>query len=144
MEIKHTPRTGVLAGFTGSAADLNAASGVAVNATFAVAAEASHAIVTTVTLKDSAGVAVGEAMGVRTWLSDAAAGVESVTAPTSATAIGTGVVLKAVTANLQYEVVASAAGVYTVTTTQTAAKTYYLNVLLPNGKIKSVAVPHLG
>lgn len=144
MELRRNKAANALAGYTGSAADLNDLSGVAVGATISPAAESSHAITTTITLLNAAGAAVGEAMAVKVWLSDAPKGALTGTAPTSSTTVGTGTALHALTANTEYDMITSAGGIMAFTTTQTVAHNYYWNVRLPNGKINSGEVSHLG
>jgi hypothetical protein len=111
---------------------------------FSVAAEGSHAIVTTVQVKDFAAANLAQAINVDAWISDAAGGIGTTVDPTSNTAIGgSGAVLTetgGLTHFTKLKVTTGATGAFTVTTTQTAAQNYYLNVRLPNGVVKSSAV----
>jgi hypothetical protein len=140
MQIIRTPRTGLLAGFTGTAADLNAISGDATDATFVVAAENANVVECAITLKNSAGAAVGEKVGVQVWLSDTAGAAPTATAPSVGTVVTVGQTTKVVTTGTVLELVSTAAGLITLTAEHSGAKTGYWNVRLPNGKIKSSAV----
>lgn len=111
---------------------------------FSVAGEAAHVIVTTVQLKDFAGGNLDQAINVDAWLSDAAGGIGTVVDPTSNTAVGGAGAVLTETGGLTHftklKVTSGSTGSFTVTTTQTAAQNYYLNVRLPNGVVKSSAV----
>ncbi len=142
--------TSLSAGVSGSETLLTALELVAAvkdkanDCTFTIAGEGAHAIVTTIQLKDADAAALAAAINVDVWISDAAGGIGTTVDPTSNTAVaGTGVVLTetgGLTHFTKLKVTTGATGAFTLTTTQTAAHNYYLNVRLPNGVIKSSAV----
>lgn len=109
--------------------------------TFTVGVEASNAIDVVVQFKDSAGNNLLQNSAVLLWLSDAAAGVESGTAPTGGWAAQAGLKLADEVANLRgYFLAPSGTGALTVRITHTGAKTWYLNALLGNRVYSSGAI----
>lgn len=134
-----------LAGPTNArAADLDAVVGNAVGAGFSVSAKATNTITTTVTLQDANGVAITSACEVVAWISDAAGGALTATDPTSNTVVaGTGAVTLQTVGSTHFsliQAVAGPSGVFTIAVTQTVSHNYFLNVVLPNGKIVSSPV----
>lgn len=81
---------------------------------------------------------------VRLWLSDAAAGAPTGVAPSGGTSVTTGTVLKAHTANVYYDLVSDANGQIVVAVTEAAAKSFYLNVAMPNAPVSSQVITFAG
>lgn len=99
--------------------------------TFSVGAEAANAIVTTVTLKDIQGATLAQAQVCDVWISDTAGAAPTGTVPDGAVSIGgSGIQLKEVTTKVLHRVKASASGTFTVSITESTAKSFYLNVAI--------------
>lgn len=97
--------------------------------TLAAAAEVGDAIVTTVTLKDVQGNTLAQAQVCDVWISDVAGGAPAAVEPDGAVAIGGGgVQIAAITAKLVLRVKASAAGTFTLSVTESTAKSFFVNV----------------
>lgn len=107
-------------------------------ASFTVGAEAADVI--RVTANIGAGLAVSAAHLVYAWLSDTAAVAVTGTAPDGGVVAATGTVIETHTANRSWFLKTSAAGVVALDLTHAAgARTWFLNVQLPNGAIASSA-----
>jgi hypothetical protein len=87
--------------------------------------------------QDKAQVAVATRRVLDVYLSDSSTGAGIIgTAPSSGGAIGTnGVILASVVANKYLKVLTTAAGLFDITFTEAGAKTFYLCVVMPNGRI---------
>lgn len=110
--------------------------GVAQDAAITISAEATNAITASIQLKDNGGANLEEIGHVDAYLSDAATGIAiSATAPATSVAAGTnGKIIKEQTTKLAWWLQSSAAGVIDLVITETGAKTWYLVVVLPNGR----------
>lgn len=106
-------------------------------ASFVIGAEASNIINVGVTLKDSDGVVLAEPMIVDVYLSDNADGSTLTGTVVTTVAIGTnGLIVVPVTAGKVYKVKSNAAGLFDLNLTYAVgAKTWYLCVVMPNGKL---------
>ena len=111
--------------------------------TVTTGAEAAHARLVTITLKDLAGVALAAIGKATVWISDAAGGAPSGVAPSGATVINSGTILKAHTANVLYDLLCTALGVITLTVTEATAKTFYVNVAVGD-QVVSLALVFAG
>lgn len=99
-------------------------------ANFIIGAEAGNAIAVKVALS-RAGL-----QNVRMYLSDAADGLAvSADPPSGGSAITVGTLLKAHTAALDLDVLTDKNGAFTVTLTEAAADTWYLCLVLPDGRV---------
>lgn len=108
------------------------------DASFTIGAEAGNTINVAVVIKqDKAQAAVASRRVLDVYLSDSSAGAGIIaTAPSGGGAIGTnGVILASVTANKYLKVLATAAGLFDITFTEAGAKTFYLVVVIPNGRL---------
>lgn len=118
------------------AAALVAANAQATDASFTIGTEAANAINVAVELQDSEGNAVESVQVVTVFLSDADTGLGvTATAPDGGVAVGTdGAVIAAVTAGKVLIVQTEADGTFDLTLTEAAGATWYMVVVLPNGK----------
>jgi hypothetical protein len=110
------------------------------DATFTIGAEGGGGTtinVAVVVKQDKAATAVSSRRVLDVYLSDSSTGAGIIgTAPSSGGAIGTnGVILASVTANKYYKVLTTAAGLFDITFTEAGAKTFYLVVVMPNGRL---------
>jgi hypothetical protein len=103
------------------------------------AAEVANARTLTIQLKEFAADLTSEARLVRVWLGDAALGAECATAPDGGVTFGSGTVLQTITAGKQWWVMSTAAGVITLTLTESAAKTFYVMAAM-DSRVTSAAV----
>lgn len=94
------------------------------------AAEVGDAIVATVTMKDVQGNTLAQAQVCDVWLSDTAGAAPSAVAPSGAVTVGTGVQIAAIVAKTVLKVKAHTTGVFTVSVTEAAAKSYFINVAI--------------
>lgn len=114
----------------------DAVGGVAAGASFTVGDEDSNAINVAVQLTDRAGVDLAEAAALPFYLSDDDAGqTPSGTAPDGGIAIGTDGALIEHTDNVAGLAIFEADGALDIDITESGTETFYLNVVLPNGKI---------
>ena len=116
-------------------------------ASFTIGAEASHVINVAVQLKDALARALAQIGHLRFYLSDSSDGhTLTATATTSALAIGTNGVLQNIEVTGKVGVVMTdTSGRFDINITQTAAKTYYLVLQMPDGSIVvSGAIVHAG
>ncbi len=99
-------------------------------ANFTIGAEAADAIAVKVALSD-AGV-----RHLRVYLCDAADGLAvSADPPSGGSAITVGTLLKAQTAALDLDVLTDINGAFTITMTEAAADTWYVCLVLPDGRV---------
>lgn len=117
---------------TGNAA---AADYTGITASFTVGAEASNAINVAVQLKDGAGVDLARRCGLAWYLSADANGDAISAAPSGGIAIGTDGLLLEWTNNVSGWVVSEADGDIDVTLTETSTPTFYLVLVLPDGRL---------
>jgi hypothetical protein len=107
------------------------------NATFTVGAEAGNARAVAVQLKDANGGNPAKRLVVTAYVSDAATGAGvAAAAPDGGAAVSVGALLAAVVAGKVLKLISSATGAFTVTLTESTAKTFYLCVILPDGTVK--------
>lgn len=114
--------------------------------TITVGAEATNAITVTVQFKDVDGNSIAEAVHGRCFLSDLSTGIDLLnTAHDGGVAIAAGggaILLEDVTDKV-FSFVTNATGAIALTATESGAKTAYLVVCLPDGRIKvSGAITH--
>lgn len=109
---------------------------VATDAVITVGAEAANAIPVSVQLKRNGGENLAAINHIHAYLSDAATGVAiSATAPATSVAAGTaGKIVKELTTKLAWWLQSSAAGVIDLVITETGADTWYLVLVLPDGR----------
>lgn len=112
--------------------------------TFALGAEASHARVVTITLKDLAGTTLAAASAAKVWISDTAGAAPSGTPPSGATSITTGVQLKESTTKVLFEALSNSSGVIGITITEATAKSFFVNVAYGGVVASSAAVAFAG
>ena len=111
-----------------------------VGATFTVGTEAANAINTVIRLFDRAnGGAIEERCGVTWYLSSDATGDTISAAPQTGTAIGTDGLLMEWTNNVSGWVISESNGNIDITITDTGTPTYYINLVMPDGKIYTSA-----
>lgn len=110
--------------------------GVAQDAAISIGTEATDAITVTIQLKGAGGANLEQIGHVHAYLSDAATGVAiSGTAPATSVAAGTnGKIVKELTTKLAWWLQSSAAGVINLVITESGADTWYLVVVLPDGR----------
>jgi len=113
--------------------DLGSAPGV--NA----AAEVANARTVTIQLKEYAANLTSEARLVRVWIGDAANGAECAAAPDGGVVFGSGTVIQTITAGKHWMVMSTAAGVITLTLTESTAKTFYVMAAM-DSRVTAVAV----
>lgn len=108
-----------------------------IDAQFTVGAEETNAINVAVQLVDRLNKnEVADRVGLLWYLSDDAAGdTPSATAPDGGVAIGTDGVLIEHTANLNGTVISESDGDIDITLTEAGADTWYLNLVMPDGKV---------
>jgi len=108
------------------------------DASFTIGSESSNAINVAVQLKkDKAQSSLAARRYVRCYLSDANTGADVVgTAPSSGGAIGTnGKIINQPVSGKIFDVITTTSGQFDITFTESGAKTMYLNVIMPNGRI---------
>ncbi len=114
---------------------LNVTSGAPASVTFTIGAEAGDARTITAQLKDAAGNALTERATVQLHVcADSAGAALASTGGSTGIAASTNTYLSAILAKKVFTVTSSAAGLITVTWTDTADEAVYLVVVLPNGK----------
>ncbi len=107
--------------------------------TLVVGAEATNAIAVSVQVKDITGANIAAKHVVKWWLSAAAGGTPTGSAPNGGTAVTTGTALKEHTAEVFGESFTDATGLLVLTVTDSGTPTFYLNVDIGNGAITSSA-----
>jgi len=109
--------------------------------TITVGTEASTVINVAVQFNDAKGDALTEPWAGNIYFSDDAAGQTLATTAIDTVAVGTdGTVIKEVTAGKHYYVVSEADGDLDLNLTQNAADTLYMQVVMPDGRLKASAV----
>lgn len=111
--------------------------------TIAAGVEAAHAIIATVTMKDVQGNTLAQAQCCDVWLSDTAGAAPSAVAPSGAVTVAVGVQVAAVVAKTVLRVKAHTDGTFTVSVTEAAAKSYFVNVAIGT-KVASLALVFAG
>jgi hypothetical protein len=135
LQIDSTLKLGGTA-ITASAAELNALDAAPLDVDFTIGTEAGNDINVAIQLNDAAGTALATRAAVMAYLSDDANGDSiAATAPDGGWVIGTDGVLIPVVANKAAWLVSEADGDIDVTITESGADTFYLIVVLPNGKL---------
>lgn len=115
--------------------------------TFTIAAEAAHVIKVTVQLKDARANLPAGVCRCHVYLSDNADGSTlTATVTTSALAIAALGVLELISVTGKAgDILTNATGAFDINITQTAAKTYYLCIVMPDGSVVvSGAIVHAG
>lgn len=129
---------GVLTVESGASVDVQAGGlvGTICGATFVIGAEGSDIINVGIQLTDSQGAALAVAGHVRAYLSDSSAGVGiAATAPATSVAIGTdGAIIVADVAKLAWQLQSETDGDIDLDITETGTDTWYLVVVLPDGR----------
>jgi hypothetical protein len=108
------------------------------DAAFTIGVEASNAINVAVQLKsDKSQAAITVRRQVRAYLSGVSTGATVVgSAPSGGAAIGTnGAIIASITANKVFDIVTDASGRFDLTLTETSTPTFYLVVVMPNGRL---------
>ena len=105
--------------------------------TIAIGAEAANVIQVTITLRRPRGQTLARVFPVTCVLADlATTGVPVAAAPSGGVAVGVGTQLGADIAGKVIRALPSAAGVIRLDITEAGAKTLYVHVFLPNGRVK--------
>jgi hypothetical protein len=128
-----------LDGITASAAEVNKLDGAPLDAGFTIGEETTNAINVAIQLKDGNGADIAVRGNVKAYLSDDANGDSIVgTAPDGGVAIGTDGLAIPVVASKAWLLTSESDGDIDLTITHAAgAKTVYLILVLPNGKLKA-------
>lgn len=108
------------------------------DASFTIGTEATNVINVAVQLKsDKSQASLAARRNVRVYLSGASTGATVVgTAPTGGAAIGTnGAVIAAITAGKVLDIVTDASGRFDLNITDTGTPTFYMVVVMPNGRL---------
>ena len=108
---------------------------VVASATFTIGAEAGNAINVAIQLQDWKGADINYRAGLAWYLSSDATGDTISAAPDSGIAIGTDGLLIEWTNNVSGWVISESDGDIDVTLTESTAKSFYLNLILPGGKL---------
>lgn len=118
------------------AAELNALDAAPLDVDFTIGTEGTNVINVAIQLNDAAGTALATRAAVLAYLSDDANGDSiAATAPDGGWAIGTDGLLIPVVANKAAWLVSEADGDIDVDITESGTDTFYLIVVLPNGKL---------
>ena len=129
---------GILELQSGSSIDIQAGAlvGTICGATMVVGTEAANAINVMIQLTDSQGADLAVIGHVRAYLSDAATGIGiSGTAPATSVAVGTdGAIIVEDVTKLAWQLQSEADGDIDLTITETGVDTWYLVVVLPDGR----------
>lgn len=121
---------------TASGAEINALDGAPFDVDFTIGTEATNVINVGLQLNDAGGTALATRTAVLAYLSDDANGDSiAATAPSGGWAIGTDGLLIPVVANKAATFISEADGDIDIAITETGADTWYLVVVLPNGKL---------
>ena len=136
--IDNTPAGKVTALIAASKLAVAIAAAIGGTPTITVAAEAADIIKVTVQLNDSAGNVLTAAHHCLCWLSDAAGGAMTATAPDGGVAIAAfGTLLNEGYAD--YQIITNSAGKFDLNITESGTPTWYLNVVNQSGRIYSSA-----
>ena len=122
---------------TATAAELNLTDNQVASATFTVGTEAADAINVAIQLKDAAGADMAIRSALPWYLSADANGDAIATAPSGGIAIGTDGLLMEWTNNVSGMVTSEADGDIDVTLSESGTGTWYLVLVLPNGKLSA-------
>lgn len=129
---------------TGTGAEIDEMTKNVMSSASTVPLSASAAVQTcTFTAKDADGNTIAAVQRVRAWLSSDAAGTTLASAANGTVAPTTGTILKAHTAKLDWDLLTSAGGVIVLSIDNTGGTDHYavyVNVALPNGKVKTSLV----
>lgn len=120
---------------TATGAELNLLDDQVASATFTVGTEAANAINVAIQLKDAAGADMATRSSLFWYLSSDANGDAIATAPSSGIAIGTDGLLIEWTNNVSGMVTSEADGDIDVTLGESSTGTWYLVLVMPNGKL---------
>jgi hypothetical protein len=119
-----------------TAAEINTLDGAAAAVEYSVGTEAANVINVALQFQDANGIDVAVPVGCKFYLADDSAGLTpSATAPDGGIAIGTDGALIEWAANLSGIVVSEADGDVDIDITESGVATWYLVVVLPNGKL---------
>ena len=125
----------VLDGITAETAELNTLTGALADAVITVGAEADDAIAVGIQLQDASGVDLAHSAGIMAYISDNDDGSSvTATAPTS-TAIGTDGLAIPIVTGKTFLLVSEADGDIDLAIGEAGAGTWYLVLVLPNGKL---------
>jgi hypothetical protein len=114
---------------------LNMLSGAPASVTYTIGDENADVRIITIQLKDAAGVALAERATVELHVcGDTAGAALATTGGSTGIAASTNTYVTAILAKKVFKVTSSAAGLITVTWTDTATEAVYLAIVLPNGK----------
>ena len=105
---------------------------------FTIGAESGNTINVAVQIKqDRTGTAITSRRVLDVYFADANTGAAIIgTAPSGGAAIGTnGAILASIVANKMYRIVSNASGQFDLTITEAGAKTLYMVVVMPNGRL---------
>jgi len=108
--------------------------------TIAVGTGAANAIAVTVQVRDAADNNRAGLFLLRCWLSDTAGGGETTTSPSGGTAVTTGTLVTAHTADRHLVAVTDATGLAVLTLTEAGARTWFVNAEFDGVVYSSVAV----
>lgn len=126
----------ILDGVTATAAELNTLDGAPMAAGFVVGAEAGNVINVAVQLKDANGADLAARGSVLAYLSDDANGDSvAATAPSGTVVIGTDGLAIPLVAKKTFLLTSEADGDIDINITEAGAATWYLVIVLPNGKL---------
>ena len=119
-----------------TAAEINSLDGIPAGVTFTIGSEAANVINVGLQLEDANGNDLAVAGNVRAFLSDNSTGLDvTTTAPDGGIADGTdGNITGSITANIHLLLQSEADGDIDIDITETGVDTWYLVVVLPNGK----------
>lgn len=98
----------------------------------------------TIQLKDNAGNNLAVATGALVWLSDAAGGAASSTAPSTPLSASTGTLVKLDSVGTLGVAVSNASGVIALVIADASNVTWYVNILAGDGKLYSSAAVEVG
>jgi len=130
-----TAELNVLDGITAETAELNTLTGALADAVITVGAEAGGAIAVGIQLQDASGVDLEHSAGIMAYISDNDDGSSvTATAPTS-TAIGTDGLAIPIVTGKTFLLVSEADGDIDLAIGEPSAGTWYLVLVLPNGKL---------
>jgi len=126
---------GDISAYTEIKALLDTLSGAPASVTYTIGAEDTNARTITAQLNDAAGNALAERATVQLHVcADSAGAALATTGGSTGIAASTNTYLSAILAKKVFTVTSSAAGLITVTWTDTADEAVYLVIVLPNGK----------
>ena len=128
----------VVDGITATVSELNALDAAPLDVDFVIGSEAGNVINVALQLNDADGTALATRAAVLAYLSDDANGDSlAATAPDGGVAIGTDGVAIPIVAGKAFLLISEADGDIDLDITETGAATWYLVIVLPNGKLVS-------